>query len=75
MIIDPRPMTMQSWVNAVTFSLRKYGLIPQLNGDDWRGWVRNLTLVRGMTRFQLPDTEPFLDWKEWAIRFNSTVEY
>jgi len=75
MIIDPRPMTLTAWANALVLSLRDYGMIPQLTGLDWKTWVRDLSRVSGLSRFSIPHPEAYDNWREWAIHFNAVVGY
>lgn len=75
MIIDPRPMELEAWINAVTFSIRDYGFVPQLLGSDWKSWARNVIQLKTLSQYQLPDPEDYTDWREWAIYFNDTVGY
>lgn len=75
MIIDPRPMSLVSWVQAVSFSLRQYGLIPTMVGDRWKEWGKQVIQLPSIQKFQIADPRPFQDWREWAIYFNNTVAY
>lgn len=67
-------MNVLEWTDAMAYLLDS-NYVPKLTEEnDWRLWVT--TLIRSAT-FQgqnLPNPYLFDDWRDWAERFNSTVE-
>jgi hypothetical protein len=72
MTINPQGMTVIEWTDAMAFLLN--GSPPTqklLDPTDWKTWGRSLlqTLPDG------PNVDEFEDWREWAMRLNSTEEF
>lgn len=45
-----------------------------LDPQEWRSWARNLIQYAQVSKFNPPNPDSFEDWREWAERYNNTVE-
>lgn len=74
MNIDPRGVTLTQWANFTTPLLAPFGISPILITEEaWRPWARSVIQLPGIAQQRPPDPEAFLDWREWAFRFNQAV--
>ena len=73
-VIDPRGMPILEWIDSVADLLA--GDIPLMiasKDSDWREWgwhVRQTLIARGILT---PDPSVYLDFEEWAMRFNQVL--
>lgn len=75
MTIDPTHMTVTDWCDSMAFILAPF-LVPQklLSENEWKLWARNVIQSPALARVRPPDPEYFSSWREWAYRFNQTIE-
>ncbi len=72
--IDPRFMTVMTWVANTMAALLPYGVIPILtNEDKWRDWAAFVVLIPEIASFGPARPEEYVNWYEWAAAFNETV--
>lgn len=71
-MIIPRGISEQDWFDMTTLDLVQYGVLPRYSGD-WREcadqWFQNSQLAQ----FDIPLQSSFVDFSEWASRFNQAV--
>lgn len=73
--IDPRDMTVQEWTAAVTLDLEQFGSVPQLlDATRWHDWAATVVGTSAISGVVLPDPYSFVDWSDWAMRFNEIMD-
>ncbi len=74
-VIDPRGLTVMDWTDSMALLLRDNTSAMKLQDPEkWREWASNLIGDPDFVGQNTPDPFQFDDWREWAMRFNSTVE-
>lgn len=72
-MIDPIGMNAVEWTDRMTPLLPILPL--KINREqDWRVWARHVLQSPSISRYNPPNPEFFSDWREWADRFNQTVD-
>lgn len=73
--IDPRlTKTFIEWSDYMNPSLEVYGPVGRVfSEDDWQKWGAALLSLPGIAARGAPNPYQFSDWKEWATRFNQTL--
>jgi hypothetical protein len=77
-MIDPRGMIdVREWADFITLPLNTIGVqVYRLDhADHWVNWAFNLIQDTKLQEFNVADPRGFIDWKEWAARFNQVVPY
>lgn len=72
-MIDPRHLNVIQWTDRMAATL-PFPVLRLLDPEEWRGWARNLIQYPQISAFNPPDPEFFVDWEQWAERFNQIVE-
>ena len=72
-MIDPTDMTAVEWTDQMALFLP---IIPMKIGSEseWREWAYHVIQNSEISRFNPPNPDFFLNWREWADRFNEVVE-
>jgi hypothetical protein len=74
-IIDPRGLTVIEWTDYMNDELLGFSLPPRLDSEsDWQGWALSVCQSPRIAAFNPPNPLHYLDWMEWADRFNQAVE-
>lgn len=75
MNIDPRSFTnVKDWCEATTLPLSKLLTVPTLTDpDEWAEWGYTVIQAPALAQYIPPDPRFFVDWQEWALRFNQAV--
>lgn len=75
MIIDPRGLTVIEWTDYMTDELVGFSAPPRLDDPaEWRTWALAVCQSPRIAAFNPPSPIHFRDWREWAERFNQTVD-
>jgi hypothetical protein len=74
-LIDPRiTKTFLEWADYMYPSLSEYGAVARaFSEDDWQSWGAGLLSLNVIAQAGAPNPYQFKDWKDWAIRFNQTL--
>ena len=73
--IDPRDMGVREWTDAMALGLEQYGSVPQLiDPSRWHEWAAAVVGMSPISGVALPTPYDFVDWREWAMRFNEIME-
>lgn len=75
MTVDPRYIpTFRDWADYSYPDLERYGAIAKVTDDsDWQNWAAGLLSLNGIAAVGAPNPYQFSDWREWAMRFNQTI--
>jgi hypothetical protein len=74
-IIDPRGLTVIEWTDYMADELVGFSLPPRLDDpEQWRMWALIVSQSPAVAAFNPPNPLQYLDWSEWAERFNQTVD-
>lgn len=74
MNINPRGLTVTEWTDAMTLQLTGLSIPPRLDDPDaWIGWALVVNQSPHIATFNPPNPYAFVDWHNWAERFNQTV--
>ena len=73
-VIDPRPMKIKDWTDAMTINLERFGGIPILqNEKKWQEWGASISQLSSLSGTDVPNPYEFSDWQVWAQRLNETL--
>jgi hypothetical protein len=75
MIIDPRGMSIQQWFDAVILDTGSDWAFGKLLDDDWQEFATGFVRAPPFVQRTLPDPYRFDDWREWAMRTVTMMEY
>ncbi len=74
-MIDPRGMNVQDWTDFMVQSLTGLSQPPRLdNPKKWQTWALVVCQSPRIAALNPPNPLFFVDWREWAERFNQTVD-
>ena len=74
MNIDPRGMTVMQWTDAMTLELTGRSIPPRLDSPrTWQAWALVVSQSPRIATSNPPNPLEFDDWRDWAQRFNQTV--
>ena len=75
MNIDPRGLSVFEWTDFMATELLGRSLPPRLDDSDkWKGWALQVCQSPRIAAFNPPNPLQFDDWRQWAERFNQTVD-
>ena len=75
MSIDPTDMTVTQWTDAMTIDLTGISTPPRLDSPlAWQQWALVVSQSPRVARTNPPNPLQFTDWREWAIRFNESID-
>jgi hypothetical protein len=75
MIIHPEYMNVMDWADVMNLLVDRETPVEKLDHpDNWQRWAMNLVGEPDLIGQNAPDPYAFDDWREWAMRFFSTVE-
>jgi acetyl-CoA carboxylase carboxyltransferase component len=73
-MINPDGMTAIEWTDQMSSYLPSVLPMKINSENEWREWARHVLSFPEIARFTPPDPGQFTDWREWADRFNETVQ-
>lgn len=75
MIINPIGLTVMQWTDAMTLELLGFSQPPRLDSPiQWQQWALAVSQSPRIARFNPPNPLQFADWRDWAARFNQSVD-
>lgn len=72
-MIDPRFLDVLEWTDRMALLL-PFPVFKLGEENRWRDWARYVQSFPQISIFNPPVPDYFEDWREWATRFNQTVE-
>lgn len=74
MNIDPRYLSVTQWTDAMRLQLEGRSAPPRLDDPNaWADWALIVVQAPRIAKMNPPDPRKFLDWRDWASRFNQAV--
>lgn len=70
---EPGGLKFSAWGAIVAEQLAQYGISAPYNDDSWRTWVSALHEVPDLVAMNIPRTDGFDEWSEWAKQFIGSV--
>lgn len=75
MSIDPQGMTVTQWTDAMAIDLTGKATTPRLDAaTHWQQWALVVCQAPRIARANPPNPLFFADWREWAVRFNESID-
>lgn len=74
-MIDPRGLNVTDWTDFMTFPLLGFSTPPRLDDPKkWQAWALVVIQSPRIAARNPPNPLLFIDWREWAERFNQIVD-
>lgn len=75
-MIDPGTMKLQDWADQMSLFLERYGIAGRLlNEARWQEWATQVVALPRIAKYSPPQPQYYKDWRQWAYRFNQTVDF
>lgn len=75
MLPNPNGMTFRDWADDALGDLDTGGVTPIASDEaSWREWASIVISFPKFSRVSAPNPYLFSNWRDWAERFNQTVE-
>jgi len=73
MAILPVNIDMEDWVDALRLEYSNVDIPLLLDKNDWKNWVDMLRLTSSFVDSDIPQSQGFNDFRDWAYRFIGNI--
>ena len=70
---EPYGLKFEDWGAIVAEQLAGYGISAPINEDSWKTWVAALFEVPQLVAMNIPQSDGFNSWSDWANQFIGSV--
>lgn len=69
----PDGISFTDWGAIIAEQLSAYGISAPMDEDSWKTWVSALFEVPQLVAMNIPQSDGFDDWTDWAQQFIGSV--